>query len=84
MYIILPSTIYGIASGPLVDLDLQNSHSQQIPALVKSSLDRGQGGMVGLGKNIWPNVHIDEGKLANLMYMPTDFITSCRYLHPPF
>lgn len=64
-HIILPSTIYGIADGPLVDLGLQNSHSQQIPALVKVSLDRGQGGMVGLGKNLWPNVHIKEGKLTS-------------------
>jgi hypothetical protein len=63
-YIILPSTIYGLASGPLVEMDLQNAHSKQIPALVKASLDRDQGGMVGLGKNIWPNVHIDDGKLS--------------------
>lgn len=61
-YIVLPSTIYGLASGPLVDAGLQNSHSQQIPTLVKTSLDRGRAGMVGAGKNIWPNVHIDEGK----------------------
>lgn len=60
-HIILPSTIYGVASGPLVDLDLQNAHSQQIPNLVKVSLARGQGGMVGQGKNMWPNVHIDDG-----------------------
>lgn len=62
-YIILPSTIYGIASGPLVDMELQNAHSQQIPKLVKASIYRGQGGMVGLGKNIWPNIHIEEGNL---------------------
>ncbi|EGO24512.1 hypothetical protein SERLADRAFT_467949 [Serpula lacrymans var. lacrymans S7.9] len=59
-FIVLPSTIYGIASGPLVDLGVQHSHSQQIPALVKASLDRGQGGMVGEGKNLWPNVHVDD------------------------
>lgn len=60
-HIILPSTIYGIASGPLVDLDLQNAHSQQIPTLVDLGLERGQGGMVGEGRNMWPNVHINEG-----------------------
>ncbi|KDR76306.1 hypothetical protein GALMADRAFT_140021 [Galerina marginata CBS 339.88] len=59
-YIILPSTIYGIASGPLVDAGLQNPHSQQIPRLVELSLDRGQAGIVGEGKNIWPNVDIDD------------------------
>lgn len=45
-------------------MDLQNAHSQQIPVLIEVSLDRGQGGMIGLGKNIWPNVHIDDGKLS--------------------
>jgi len=60
VYIILPSTIYGIATGKLVQLGIQNPYSQQVPSLIKASLDRGQGGMVGLGVNLWPNVHIDE------------------------
>ncbi|KAF8149869.1 hypothetical protein B0H34DRAFT_785168 [Crassisporium funariophilum] len=59
-YIILPPTIYGIASGPLVDAGLQNPYSQQIPRLIKWSLYRQRAGMVGDGKNIWPNVHIGE------------------------
>jgi len=59
-YIVLPSTIYGIASGPLADAGLQNTHSQQIPTLVKLSLARGRAGMIGQGKNIWPNVHIND------------------------
>ncbi|KNZ81922.1 hypothetical protein J132_10201, partial [Termitomyces sp. J132] len=59
-YIILPSTIYGLASNKLVDLGIQNPHSIQIPALIDASLSRGQGGMVGQGKNMWPNVHIDD------------------------
>ncbi|KAJ7796950.1 NAD-binding protein [Mycena olivaceomarginata] len=63
-YIILPSTIYGLASGRFVDAGLQNPHSMQIPALISASLDRGQAGMVGEGKNIWPNVEIHE--LADL------------------
>ena len=64
-YIVLPGTIYGLASGPLVDSGLQNSRSSQIPRLIKLSLDRGRAGMVGQGKNIWPNVHITEGKATN-------------------
>ncbi|KAF8066914.1 NAD(P)-binding protein [Lyophyllum atratum] len=59
-YIIVPSTIYGIASGTLVDHRIQNVYSMQIPSLIDACLDRGQGGMVGQGKNIWPNVHIDD------------------------
>ena len=46
-YIVLPSTIYGIASTALVDMGVQNPRSKQIPALVDASLDRKQGGMVG-------------------------------------
>ncbi|KAG0697656.1 hypothetical protein DFH29DRAFT_944933 [Suillus ampliporus] len=59
-YIILPSTIYGIANTPLVSLGIQNPYSKQIPALIKASLDREQGGVVGKGLNQWPNVHIDD------------------------
>ncbi|KAG6888925.1 hypothetical protein C0995_004938 [Termitomyces sp. Mi166 len=54
-YIVLPGTIYGLATGPLVDLGLQNPHSQQIPAMVKIALQRGEAGYVGLGKNVWPH-----------------------------
>ncbi|KAJ7227111.1 hypothetical protein GGX14DRAFT_693137 [Mycena pura] len=59
-YIILPSTIYGFASGPLVEQGIQNYRSQQIPTLVDVGLQRNQGGMVGQGKNQWGNVHIDD------------------------
>ncbi|KAF9474242.1 NAD(P)-binding protein [Pholiota conissans] len=59
-YIILPSTIYGIASGILVENGIQNPHSIQVPALIKASLDRGRAGMVGAGKNLWPDVDIDD------------------------
>jgi hypothetical protein len=62
MYIILPSTIYGIATGKLVELGIQNPYSVQIPGLINASLDRGQGGMIGLGKNIWPNVSIEDSR----------------------
>jgi hypothetical protein len=62
-YLVLPTTIYGLASGRLVDLGIQNKHSLQIPQLVKISIDRRRAGYVGLGKNIWANVHIDDGTL---------------------
>lgn len=60
-YIIVPSTIWGLAEGPLVDAEIMNPRSIQIPALINASLDRGHAGMVGAGKNIWPNVNINEG-----------------------
>lgn len=59
-YIVLPSTIYGIATGKLFDLGISNAHSIQVPVAIKASLDRGQGGVIGEGKNIWPNVEIHE------------------------
>ncbi|RDB25814.1 Uncharacterized protein C2A9.02 [Hypsizygus marmoreus] len=77
-YIVLPSTIYGIASGALVDLGLQNAHSQQVPGLIKVSIDRGQGGMVGLGKNVWPHVHIRE--ITDLYILLFDYILSHKPL----
>jgi len=71
-YIILPSTIWGISTTSLADIGLQNSRSQQIPNLVRVCLDRGQGGMIGLGKNVWPNVNIDE--LAELYILLLDAV----------
>ncbi|KAH9856554.1 NAD-P-binding protein [Lenzites betulinus] len=59
-FIVLPSTIYGLASGPLVDAGIANPRSQQIPTLIRASVDRGQAGMVGAGVNLHPNVHIDD------------------------
>ena len=35
-----------------------------VPTLIRASLDRGQGGMVGLGKNKWPNVDVDDGNVS--------------------
>jgi len=59
-FIILPSAIYGVATGSLVDLGISNPHSILVPYIVRASLERGQGGMIGEGKNLWPNVEIHE------------------------
>jgi nucleoside-diphosphate-sugar epimerase len=73
-YIILPSTIYGIATGELVDRGIQNPYSQQVPRLIQVALSRGRAGMVGRGKNVWPNVHIDE--VADLYIVLYDSIVT--------
>jgi len=73
-YIILPSTIYGIATGKVADLGVQNLRSIQLPGLIKISLARGQAGIVGEGKNIWPNVEI--GEIADLYIILYDSIVS--------
>ncbi|CCM05825.1 uncharacterized protein FIBRA_08059 [Fibroporia radiculosa] len=59
-YIVLPSAIYGIASGPLVDAGISNPFSIPIPVVVRIAFARGEMGMVGAGKNSWSNVHIDD------------------------
>ncbi|KAF8656785.1 hypothetical protein AX16_002337 [Volvariella volvacea WC 439] len=59
-YIVLPSTIWGVAKGKLVELGIQNPHSIQIPVLVRAALLRERVGMIGEGKNIWQNVNIEE------------------------
>lgn len=51
-YIILPSTVWGIASGKLIDIGVQNPHSVQIPYMIKYFIRRGHAGLVGEGKNI--------------------------------
>jgi nucleoside-diphosphate-sugar epimerase len=57
-YLIYPSIIYGLATGPIFDAKLANPHSVMVPVLVKAAIDRGRSGMVGNGKNVWPLVHI--------------------------
>jgi len=59
-HIVMPSTIYGFASGPLIDAGVSNRHSIQIPNLIRAALDRRRGGIVGKGVAIWPDVHIDD------------------------
>ncbi|KAF8894204.1 hypothetical protein CPB84DRAFT_1848538 [Gymnopilus junonius] len=59
-YIVLPSIIWGLGSGRLVDLGIQHNSG------------RGRGGMVGAGKNIWNNVHIDD--IAELFIVLFDAI----------
>ena len=66
IYLVLPSTIYGIAAGTLVEKGIQNPHSIQVPALIRASLGRGQAGMVGQGLNFWPDVDIDDGRISSM------------------
>ncbi|KAF8149876.1 hypothetical protein B0H34DRAFT_678825 [Crassisporium funariophilum] len=73
-YIVIPSTIYGIASGELVEKGIQNAHSIQVPELIRAALARGEGGTVGAGKNFWPNVHIND--VADLYIVLYDSILS--------
>ncbi|KAF5367931.1 hypothetical protein D9758_004347 [Tetrapyrgos nigripes] len=75
-YIILPPTVYGIATGPIFEAGISNPHSTQIPILLRASMDRRRGGMIGMGKNVWPNVEIHE--LAELY----NILLDSTILHP--
>lgn len=59
-HIVLPCTIYGIASGPVFSRGIANPHSIQTPNLIRAALDRKKAGTVGQGLNHWPNVHVDD------------------------
>jgi hypothetical protein len=84
-YIILPTTVWGIAIGPLVDLGVQNPVSIQVPILIDASMDRGQGGMVGAGKNLWGNVNINDSACLLSMFgsIPFSGLPSCGFIHRP-
>ncbi|KAF8325838.1 NAD(P)-binding protein [Cantharellus anzutake] len=58
-YIIAPSTIYGVAFD-----NPGNRISQQIPALIRASVERHQTVYGGEGTNVWNNVHVFD--LADL------------------
>ncbi|KAK0469220.1 uncharacterized protein EV420DRAFT_1615966 [Desarmillaria tabescens] len=73
-YIVLPPTIYGHGlQRPLVD---------QIRRLVEASIARKQGGVYGKGKNIWPNVDVNE--MADLYLIIFDLAVSPSSPPPDF
>ena len=61
VHIVVLASVFGVATGKLVELGIQNAHSIMIPMLAQIALARGEVGMIGQGKNIMPNVHIDDG-----------------------
>ncbi|KAF7326195.1 NmrA domain-containing protein [Mycena kentingensis (nom. inval.)] len=66
-YIVLPSTVFGIAKTPLVDAGIQNPHTTLLTHFVPPAIARGQGGFIGEGNNIWGNVEVHE--LADLFLL---------------
>ncbi|KAI0737098.1 NAD(P)-binding protein [Daedaleopsis nitida] len=73
-HIVAPSTIYGLAQHALVAAGVSNPHSIQVPALIKAAFDRKRAGVVGPGKALWPDVHIDD--VAQLYIVLFDAIIS--------
>ncbi|EMD33971.1 hypothetical protein CERSUDRAFT_67591 [Gelatoporia subvermispora B] len=64
----------GLASGPLVEAGIANPHSIQIPYLIKASLARKRAGIVGAGKAVWADVHVDD--VADLYIVLYDAIAT--------
>ncbi|KZT66769.1 NAD(P)-binding protein [Daedalea quercina L-15889] len=73
-FIVAPSTIYGFATHALAEARIANPVSIQIPSLIRASLDRRQAGVVGAGKALWPDVHIDD--VADLYIVVFDATTA--------
>lgn len=59
-HLVIPPIVFGLSSGRLVDLGVQNRHSVAIPWILKGAVAEGKVRVVGEGKNIWGNVHVDE------------------------
>ena len=55
---VIPPTIFGAPEGVLFDKKLANTHSIQIPGLIRSALKRKRVGVVGQGQAIWDHVHV--------------------------
>jgi nucleoside-diphosphate-sugar epimerase len=68
-YLVSPSLIFGPATGAIFDAKLANPHSNFVHMYVKTAVDRGQPGMIGDGKNVWPVVHIrDTAELFAVLF----------------
>lgn len=64
-HIILPSAIYGQATGPLFDAGISNAHTMLFPMFVRSALHHGHLAILNEGAAYWANVHIDDGKSSS-------------------
>ncbi|KZV73187.1 NAD(P)-binding protein [Peniophora sp. CONT] len=59
-FTVYPPTVWGTPKGPIFDAHLAHTSSIQLPLSIKTSLGRGQGGVVGEGKNVWNHAHVED------------------------
>ncbi|KAI0265568.1 hypothetical protein BC834DRAFT_877496 [Gloeopeniophorella convolvens] len=59
-YIVLPGLIYGLPTGPIADLGIQNIKSVPIVTNIRFALARGQAATIGDGQVVWPAVEVHE------------------------
>ncbi|KAF7979145.1 hypothetical protein HWV62_43387 [Athelia sp. TMB] len=60
VHIICPGNVWGTATGAIVDAGVQSPQSKVIPLLLDIGTRRGAAGMIGLGKNIWVHVSLED------------------------
>ncbi|KAK0498695.1 hypothetical protein EDD18DRAFT_46946 [Armillaria luteobubalina] len=73
-YIVIPPTIYGVPAGILNKHGLHRPVVDQVRRLVEAGVARKQGGVLGEGKNHWPNVDVNE--MADLYLIIFDLALS--------
>lgn len=61
-HIIMPSVIYGVATGPLFDAGIANAHTLVFPLYVRAALHHKHLAMLNEGATCWANVHISDSK----------------------
>ncbi|KAK7053090.1 hypothetical protein VNI00_004411 [Paramarasmius palmivorus] len=59
-YLVVPSTIYGPARNELVDAGISSPEELFSKLYVPIALQHGNGFKLGEGKNVWPNIEINE------------------------
>jgi len=75
IYTILPSAVYGIASGKFADVvGTQNRLSMIARLWINTSIQRGSVPVVGQGKNTMEHVHVDD--LGDLYYLIFDAVVT--------
>ncbi|EIW52407.1 NAD-P-binding protein [Trametes versicolor FP-101664 SS1] len=73
-HIIMPSVIYGVATGPLFDAGIANAHTLVFPLYVRAALHHKHLAMLNEGATCWANVHISD--ITDLFIRMLDTILS--------
>lgn len=78
-FTIYPPTVWGAPSGPLFDAGIAHVGSIQLPLSIKTSIGRGQGGVVGEGLNVWNHAHVDD---STCIFSSVPATIANHYLQP--
>lgn len=65
-HIIMPSVIYGVATGPLFDTGIANSQTIIFPLYVRAAVINGHVAVLNEGVTLWADVHITDSKCTFL------------------